>query len=225
MFILLLSFLSINISTTEGATKKIAHVNVKIGTLSVRSNTSLTSKKVGSLKKDAGVYVYAKTKSGWSEIRYKEKKAYVMTKHLKFANSYLADKKKIYTYVIEGKQYKHVYTGKNLGWDEWTLNKEVYILGEDKNGLHSGYPQSEYTTSIKYPIKIGKKWSIEMGGDGFALVTSVTKTVKVPAGTFKNCIEVMTSDGYLFYYAKNVGFVKGVYQGVTYNKLIKMEKK
>ena len=99
MFVLVFSFFSFNSSTTEAATTKIAHVNIKSGSLNVRSGAGTKYKKVGSLKKDAGVYVYSQTKSGWSEIRYNKKKAYVMTKYLKFANSYLMDKKKIYTYM------------------------------------------------------------------------------------------------------------------------------
>jgi len=56
MFILVLSFCSLNSSTTEAATTKIAHVNIKSGTLNVRSGAGTKYKKVGSLlKKDAGL--------------------------------------------------------------------------------------------------------------------------------------------------------------------------
>ncbi|USK69184.1 SH3 domain-containing protein [Peribacillus asahii] len=228
-FILLLSFFSLNSLKAEAAKPKIAHVNIKSGTLNVRSGASEKAKKVGSLKKDAGVYVYSKTKSGWSEIRYKKKKAYVATKYLRFANSYVMDKTKVYTYMEHGNKYKDVYTGKGYqGWDEWITNEsDIYIVREDKNGLYLGVPEGGYNTEIKYPIKVGKSWRND--GGSTVRISSVSKTIKTPAGTFKNCIEVTydygDGDGSKFYYAKNVGFVKSVYKGIAINQLIRLENK
>lgn len=67
----------------KAASTDTAFVNVKT-TLNVRNAPSTTAKVVGSLKSGATVTVYSKTKSGWSEIRYKKNKAYVSTKYLKF---------------------------------------------------------------------------------------------------------------------------------------------
>ena len=214
--ILLLSFFSFNSFNAEATTTKIAHVNIKSGVLNVRSGAGTKYKSVGSLKKDAGVYVYSKTKSGWSEIRYKKKKAYVMTKYLKFANSYLMDKRKIYTYMnIEtGEKSKHVYDGIYKGkynWDKWKVNgSDIYIVYEHKDGLYTGWMDSEYLVDMEYPVKVGQSWYIGYEEDNLiGRITSVSKTVKTPAGTFKKCIEVKTNDGYTTYYAPNVGFVKG----------------
>ena len=171
MFVFVFSFFSFNSVKTEAATTKIAHVNIK--TLNVRSGAGTKYKKVGSLKKDAGVYVYSKTKSGWSEIRYKKKKAYVATKYLKFADSYLMDKTKVYRYMnmlSNGGIEEYVYKETNSkGQDVWKVyegnNKFIsnQIVYEDKNGLYEGFLNSsndEFFTlkynNIKYPVKVGK---------------------------------------------------------------------
>ena len=163
MFVFIFSFFSFNSLTTEAATTKIAHVNIKSGTLNVRSGAGTKYKKVGSLKKDAGVYVYSKTKSGWSEIRYKKKKAYVATKYLKFADSYLMDKTKIYTYIEYKEKFKYVYSGKSDDrWDKWVVDGEYgYFVDENINGLFTKLElDSEYIYSedIRYPVKVGKTW-------------------------------------------------------------------
>lgn len=234
IFSLLLSVILFSSPTTEAATTKTAFVKITSGTLNVRSKASTTAKKVGSLKKGVRVVVYAKTKSGWSEIRYKKKKAYVSTQYLKFANSYLMDKSKIYTYKYDGQISKHTYMGVYQGykgsskwsWDEWRINgTDSYIVTEDIKGLYPGYINSEYYVAIQYPIEIGSSWDIGYEGDGTAKVTSVSKTVKTPAGTFTNCIEVRSDSGSKSYYAKNIGFVKFVYNGKNQTELISLKKK
>lgn len=67
------------------ASVKTAFVNTstKAG-LTVRSGAGTKYKALGSLKYGTSVKVYAKKSSGWSEIKYKGKKAYVSTKYLKF---------------------------------------------------------------------------------------------------------------------------------------------
>lgn len=85
-FALVLGVLLPNSVAVDAASKKYS-ATVTVKTLNVREKPSTKSKKVGTLKKGAKVTVYSKTKSGWSEIRYKKKKAYVATKYLKFSKS------------------------------------------------------------------------------------------------------------------------------------------
>lgn len=73
-----------NSVTADAATKKYS-ATVTVKNLNAREKPSSKSKKVGTLKKGTKVTVYSKTKSGWSEIRYKKKKAYVSTKYLKIS--------------------------------------------------------------------------------------------------------------------------------------------
>ena len=194
MLALVLSFLSFNSSTIETVFTKIAHVNIKSGTFTVRSGAS--------------------------------------DKEKKFADSYLKDKTKVYTYMHmeTGKKLKYEYAGiynyGNERWDLWKSSEDRYIVYEDENGLYSGLIESEHFVDIIYPIKIGESWlTTNKGMSTNHRATSVSKTVKTPAGTFKNCIEMKTDDGYTSYYAKNVGYVKGVYKGKTYSQLIKLENK
>ncbi|MDQ6595050.1 DUF4163 domain-containing protein [Bacillus salipaludis] len=84
VFAVILSVFStfvLNNEPVKAATTKSA--TVAVDKLNVRSGAGTKYKKVGSLKKGTKVTVYAQ-KSSWSQIRYKEKKAYVATKYLKF---------------------------------------------------------------------------------------------------------------------------------------------
>lgn len=223
--IMLISFFSFNSLPVEANTKKTAFVNVSKGSsLNVRSSANSKSKKIGSLKDGLKVIVYSKTKSGWSEIRYKKKKGYVSTNYLMFANSYLKDKSKVYIYETQGKKYKEIYVGKsNYGEDIWESDKETYSVHEDKNGLYTGIPDFYYMVDIDYPVKKGKKWRRGEQGQVNAQISSVNKTVKTPAGTFKNCIEVKHNGRDTYYYARNVGLVKSMLNGKLFSQLISLK--
>ncbi|USK71182.1 SH3 domain-containing protein [Peribacillus asahii] len=228
----------------EAAQTLTATVNIKSGTLNVREKPSTSSKKVGSLKKGAKVTVYAKTKSGWSEIRYNKKKAFVATKYLIFTStqaSYQQDPNKIYVYKYEdglyteksnGKKYTHEYFGK--GWLLWTTtmpDKTTYqwYLRETKDGLYTVHPDDPHTHNalIKYPVKVGYSWKILYEGDlvNTYKITAVNKTVKTHAGTFKQVVEVTADEGVKMYYAKNVGLIKTTYKGKTTGELYQLKKK
>ncbi|WP_066067361.1 SH3 domain-containing protein [Neobacillus soli] len=229
--LLLVIFFPFN-ATTYAASKSSATVTSK--TLNVREKPSIKSPKVGTVKKGAKVTVYSKTKSGWSQIQYKTKKAYVMTTYLKFTSkrtSYLLDKTKVYTYKGSEGTYKLIPTGKKYyGWDIWyysssTNKKETFIVRENSKGLYTGYIDSEYYTDIQYPVKVGQKWDVGYEGDGQERITSIKKMVKTAAGTFKDCIEVKDDFGYTRYYAKNVGPVKTIFKGKTLSELSRLTKK
>ncbi|MFX4306577.1 SH3 domain-containing protein [Exiguobacterium sp. A1_3_1] len=68
-----------------GAATKTETLYVVADNLNVREKASTKSKKVGSLKLGSKVKVYSKTKSGWSKIDYKQKKAYVFSEYIKEA--------------------------------------------------------------------------------------------------------------------------------------------
>lgn len=225
VFIFLLSFNHFNAVTTGATSKKTAFVDVSKGsTLSVRSDRNSKTKKIGFLKDGVRVSVYSKTKNGWSEIRYKNKKGYVLTKYLMFANSYLKDTSKIYSYETKGEKYKEVYIGKSFyGEDKWKSDNEIYSVHEDKNGLYIGIPDFYYLESIKYPVKLGKQWRSGEQDQVLVRITAVNKTVKVPAGTFKNCIELSHNGIDKYYYAKNVGLIKSIIDGKITRQLISLK--
>ncbi|WP_203363380.1 SH3 domain-containing protein [Bacillus sp. REN10] len=211
---------------TQAATTKNGWVSITSGTLNVRSGPGTTYKTVGSLKNNAPVTVYAQTKNGWSEIRYNKKKAYIMTKYLRMY-SYLMDKTKVYIYKTDGKLYKSSYRGKYYEWDKWISHttKETFIVREDNQGLYLGWPESEYYTEIAYPLKVGRTWDYSYEGQETSKITSINGTVTTPAGTFKNVVTVKSSDGYVSYYAPNVGFIKGTANGKTTSILVSLVKK
>lgn len=182
--------------------------------LTVRSKPSTSSKNMGSLKKGTKIKVYTITKSGWAETRYRQKKTYVLSKYLHM--SYLLNKSKIYTYRNLETEKKEIWTYKkhDKGWDLWEVsNQKGYyqIVKEDTSGLHGVYggAYSENVTDLKYPIKKGKTWTNWIEESSYKLtITSVKKTLKTPAGTFKNVVEVKGPD-WTNYYAPNVGWIAG----------------
>lgn len=218
-------------TTSFAASTTSATVNTTA--LNVREKPTTHSKIKAVLKKGSKVKVYSKTKSGWSQIKYKSKKAYVSTKYLKFISkkaSYLLDTNRVYTYKGKDGKYQLIPTGKKYdSWDIWYSSspsgKQKFIVGEDSKGLYTGYIDSEYYIDIKYPAKIDQKWDIGYEGEGQAWITSLKKTVKTPAGTFKSCIEIKEDSGYISYYAKNIGLVKTVRNGKTVTELIGLKKK
>ena len=219
---------------TAAAAASSSSATVTANVLNVREKPSSNAKIIGSLKKGTKITVYAKTKSGWTQIHYKTKNAYVFSKYLIFSSkkaSYLLDKTKVYTYRTATETYQLIPSGKKYnGWDKWTYSpsigdKQVFIVRENSNGLYTGFIDSEYYIDIKYPIKVGQTWDIGYEDDGKARIISTTKTVKTAAGTFKNCIEVRDDSGYITYYAKNIGLVKSVDNGKTATQLIQIKKK
>ena len=151
--------------------------------------------------------------------------------------SYLQNTKKVYVYRVDQDNKKTVtmtYTGKAKqkelkGYNVWNVE---YKLGADGNGK-GGYWEKETTKGlyntdglvVSYPVKKNKKWKNDWSS---LTIRSTNKTIKVPAGTFKNVIEVKVDDGeevYYRYYAKNVGFVLGVMDGERSTELLKLKNK
>ena len=203
----------------------------------LREKASTKAKKVGSLKKGTKVTVYSKTKSGWSEIRYNKKKAYVSTEFLKFKKkrtSYKMDTSKVYVYKSDGIKHSYSSEGKKYDYDKawiiWNAKESgrswTEIEKETSEGYYIGYPESDYFIILAYPLKVGANWETWDGNDiHLATVTSMSKTVKTSAGTFKNVVEVKESQGYTSYYAKNVGLIKSLNNGKVTSELIELKNK
>ncbi|MBK3495125.1 SH3 domain-containing protein [Viridibacillus sp. YIM B01967] len=203
---------------------------VEVDKLNIRAKTSISATKLGSLTKGTKVTVYKKTASGWSQIIYNKKTAYVSTQYLTFKSkktSYLPNPEKVYTYDTTSGIKKHYSTGKtyNSEWVYWYTkdsygNKTTFVMRETKYGLDLGWPESEYTTEIAYPIKNGKKF---YGYLETRKIIAVNQTVKTKAGTFKKVVVVQSANGYKAYYAPNVGCIKTIKNSKTVFELIKIE--
>ncbi|WP_075981336.1 SH3 domain-containing protein [Bacillus massilinigeriensis] len=205
---LILSFLSPVVTDTEAATTYSGFV--KVSSTSIKEKASSKSKTVGTLKKGSIVNVYAKTKSGWSEVYFKNKKAFVATKHLKITKkiSFLLDKTKVYTYEdSEGATLSLKYSHAKSGWNVWkTRDGKVVVLTErETKAALEEKEGNQALERLSYPLYVGKKVTYK---NETTRITSLTKTVKTTAGTFKNCIELQQlKSGDTSYYAPGVGLV------------------
>lgn len=162
-------------SEAKAASVQTAFVNVKTS-LNVRNAPSEKATIIGSLKSGATVSVYSKTKSGWSEIRYKSKKAYVSTKYLKFftgvtisKHQYKNTKAVSYPQVkgLKSKKAQDKINAALLSHAKESYNEYLQLLKDEKeiqgDKMCKEYPFScDYDYSSSYSVKYndGKQLSI-----------------------------------------------------------------
>lgn len=124
---LLVVIISISAVSVQAASPVTKYVDVKSGYLNVRSGPGEDYKKVGTLQKYAKVSVYSTTKSGWSEIRYDKKKAYVMSKYLVNVNL----KNSRVTYTLKDKRNK---------------SYQVYMIATKEKKAKASYTSTDWDT-------------------------------------------------------------------------------
>ena len=224
-----LVFLPQGNSAEAAGTFKFVSVNNTV----VKEKPYSYGKKVGTLKSGTRVTVYNDTKNGWSEIRYKNKKAYVFSRHVHISYHWNPSKVYGYEHIESGDFWIYKYLRKsNNGWDLWQEDGSGgvtnFFMNEDHKGIHyaySGSTSGAYSTELQYPLKVGKKWRMK-DEDGYHTLTilSVTKTITTPAGTFKRVIAVKEGD-YVYYYAPNVGRILITINGYRMNQLISIKNK
>ncbi|MFD0051461.1 SH3 domain-containing protein [Actinomycetes bacterium NPDC127524] len=210
IIILTLAFSAMLYKTTNSEASSTYSSTVIVTNLSVRDKPGITSKKIGSLPKGSIINIYSVSKTGWSETWFKGKKAFVTTKYVKKLYqkiSFKRDKSKVYSYITQGRTSKEKYIGNLYGVDIW----------ESKEGQVDG----EAVLNIQYPLVVGSSW---LSYDTKNVITSISKTIITPAGTFKNVV-VIKEDNYSYYYARNVGFIKAVENGKIISQLNKISKK
>ncbi|WP_078408750.1 hypothetical protein [Priestia abyssalis] len=145
--------------------------------------------------------------------------------------------KKKYTYRTNGTKeservWKYDGVDYQYGWDRWSLVTDPYTRTYySENGKYMA--QSHYRSNLEHiptpgsasmfiqlPLKINQTWGAfyqdpEMPDTSYK-VTSVTKTIKTPAGTFNNVIEIKKEfsgywEGYTesyIYVAEGVGVIR-----------------
>lgn len=241
VFVIFISMYSVTETSKAAVTEYNATVNTV--SLSVREKPSISSKKLGTFKKGTKVIVFSKTSTGWSQITYKSRKAYVSTKYLKFAPTYSPNRNKIYVYYDNnaGVSFVHKYFGTKNGWDIWnvsieTANDKLELeqekFKEDRKGMYINLG-NKTTTQLRYPLALGKTWSGTLGNEIYTTkVTSLNKTVKTKAGTFTNVVELTTTNkGKTYvgkaYFAPNVGLIKSNYSdkvaGMNETQLVQLK--
>ena len=162
--------------------------------------------------------------------------------------SFILDKTKVYTweYYDNGEVFRSTSSYSKMeyegvsGWDLWreTVGDDAgyFAVKENDSGLYEltctdlGIVYCELKEegpyiSLEYPLLIGGKWgSLQNVYDPVIYtVISTNRIVNTKAGTFKKVVEVMDSDGWVYYYAPNVGLVKAVENGITFAELVKLE--
>lgn len=158
VFVLFLSLFSFNTPSTQAASNETKYVDITSGTLTVRSGPGTSYKKVGSLKKYKKVIVY-KNKSGWSEIKYNKKKAYVLSKYL--VNVNLKNNRKSYTIKdAKGSKYKVYMIGKNEVKAKATFNANW-------NMVWAGAAEGDILYKGDYKIYLRKNGSNKITYTGF----------------------------------------------------------
>ncbi|MBA9027627.1 PdaC/SigV domain-containing protein [Peribacillus huizhouensis] len=76
--------ISLSFATNSVEAASTSKATVIVNKLEIRNGAGTKYKVVGYLKKGDNITIFSKTKSGWSEVKYNKKKAYVTTKSLKF---------------------------------------------------------------------------------------------------------------------------------------------
>lgn len=85
LFSLALTILiSLSFTTNSVEAAPASKATVTVNKLMIRNGAGTNFKVIGNLKKGDKITIFSKSKSGWSEINFNKKKAYVATKYLKF---------------------------------------------------------------------------------------------------------------------------------------------
>lgn len=131
---------------------------------------------------------------------------------------------KNYNYVYEfhdlnkvGKDY-YTYKQTDQTGDRWYVSNEngtglEYISIVDKQGFtFKGVTNKDILDFyIPFPVKLGSSWSYSYM-KGYSpvtyAVTSMSEKVSTPAGTFDHLIEIVSSDGFMFYYSPEYGHIR-----------------
>lgn len=166
------------------------------------------------------------------------------------AGSYMLNTNKIYTweYKDEGQLFIEKLTSSvadyegPANWNLWTQLDEddaaSFITMENDEGLFEitcHYVGSlvcpsdsrSVFTALKYPLNEGKKWEVYSGGEEPVTlkVESINRKITTRAGSFENVVEVTDSEGWTYYYARNIGLIKSLENGKAFAELIKLENK
>lgn len=105
------------------------------------------------------------------------------------------------------------YTYKGFFWEylNTTTNKAQYVRYEEtKDALYLEYPFSDASNELKFPIKVGLKWTPALSESESNTITGVNKTITTPYKKFTNAVEVTTETGIKKYFVKGIGQVKTV---------------
>lgn len=193
-----ISYFLLSTDPASAATTENALVNTKDSDLTVRKGPGTNYKKVGSLKKGKSVTVFSKTKSGWSEIRYNDKKAYVSTKYLLFSPVKITKKKYKNISDLSYPQVSGLKNKKAQDKINQTFTNHAKKAYKAYVKTHKKDKSYEYITKYKVKYNQDGKLSIllnnyiyEGGAHGMNVVTSYN--FKVSSGKQVKISDILTS--------------------------------
>lgn len=185
--------ITLSLSNQKVKAATIYSASVKDSYTPVRTGQSSKTKKLGTLKRGSSLIIYNKEKNGWSEILYKDIKAYVYSKHLSFRAGLVTGAIKSKTAIVRAKATSK---GKKLG--VLKLNSKVTVYNQTK----SGWAQIRYKNKTGYiPVKDLNK---------ITKLKTVAATVKINTITVRN---TASSKG------KRVGTLKKKTKLTVYSRL------
>lgn len=161
--------------------------------------------------------------------------------------SYLKNTKKNYTYNFyeDGKTYTETqsfiekvkdkssaYYGFNI-WGEVGFYR-FYLEKETKKGYFNNNDETAFyipeNADLVFPLNEGESWDYDNIGTHNTIL-STNKTIKTPAGTFKNVVAVKVKDisepnfNVVYYYAPNNGCIRIDHYGKKYMELAEITKR
>ncbi|WP_432354335.1 S-layer homology domain-containing protein [Sporosarcina sp. A2] len=118
-------------------------------------------------------------------------------------------------------------TYKGFFWEymDTATNKAQYVRYEEiKDAMYLKYPFSESNIELKFPIKVGAKWTPSINENETETITGVKKTISTPYKKFTNAVEVTSETGSKKYFVKGIGQVKTVDKsGKVYSELVSIQ--
>ncbi|SOC16642.1 SH3 domain-containing protein [Ureibacillus xyleni] len=214
---------------TEAA-GNIMYVNAKDDII-LREKPSQNAKKLGSIKNYSAVTVLSSSK-GWSYVQTSKTKGYVYTSAL----SSKKPTPTINGGLIPKVGLKLTYSPSILSTkkEEFIVNKDLYctylvnisnndadfcytekqsrlsmgVSATDWSFFHFTYPmkQGQYIKDMYFDVDDASGLMVEQYNK--VLVESMTKKVKVKAGTFENVVILRYQSGERYYFAKGIGLIK-----------------
>ncbi|MEK4565524.1 hypothetical protein MKX54_12670 [Alkalihalobacillus sp. FSL R5-0424] len=153
-----------------------------------------------------------------------QKSVYKIPEELR--GSYKDDKNKIYTFDNGTELTTVSYVSQ---WDQdpevevWNNGNNDFLHHEDEEGVYTGWIDSNYYVDIMYPVLIGQEWERSYENEGTYKITNVDQTIETKAGIFSGVITVEDTEGYNYYYAEGVGYIKTEQNEGVINELIALE--
>lgn len=131
------------------------------------------------------------------------------------------------------------YLSSDVQGDWWYVSDDynqgiqyVNSIGKDGFTFKGFLANDEILTDfhIPYPVKLGTSWSFSMKKGLKPVtyaVTSMSETVTTPAGTFNHLMEIVSSDGFQYYYSKDYGHIctKDLRTNSVVYQLVQLKKK